>query len=178
MKKRLLLVVVSLVVFCLPAFSAGDFGVSLSFDFLGLTEVLGVDFDMNSGFTLGLSYAPFLNEYENIRLGFGASIWLPRNDEDGDSFSALAVYVATQVYPRLLPNAIGGLYSKMNLGFNTLIASDVDDLEGGLYAAWGIGWEFKNGLFLEWLYNRYYWKINGASVVMSDNISFTLGYRF
>ena len=160
-----------------------------------------ISFDENTNFssTLSLSYLHrFLDDA--IKPGLGMSMWIPRTADEnpsGDSrslsFSDFAAYVAIHVYPTRFGSGQRSLadylYIKANLGYNQPIlfgdwASDrVNSVWGGFYFGVGAGMDTDFGLFVELLYNCYYWGGEIYSTGDLDNAGYqtfaiVFGYKF
>ena len=203
MKK--ILIILLLAVICFPAI-AQEINLGASFDVYSSVYMYqgyyGFIYDetLNFSSTISLGY---LHRFagEALKVGLGVSAWIPRSASSGYmprdssrqlSFSDVAGYATIQLYPlrfAKIQNLAANLYAKANLGYHHPILFD-EWADEYLYSAWGgfhygagIGFDFPKWVFLELLYNGYYWGADIWNVSELDNAEFenfavTLGFKF
>lgn len=146
----------------------------------------GSDKDGNSDFS-GSAAVEYLYPVVGnmLKVGGGVEYLLPREiDVKGDpKVSFLPVYASIQVNP--LQKYAPEVFVKGNVGYAFLIDLDLKNAkeeEGGLYFAFGTGYEFDFGLILEATYSFYYgsWESKPSNDVdfSYSKLGINVGYKF
>ena len=181
-----------LLVFCFSSLFAVELRTSFSLD--PFTSVRGLS-SRNSLYPSGainLGIYEKNNLAEAFKLGFGTSVWLPHTPYDSDwevTFSDLSAYGSCLFYPLLIMDKnnnktpLSSFYVRGNVGYHhplmwgNWVSGRMDYYSGGLYYGAGFGYDLSQNIFLEALYNCYYWGMNiyhydGSGIIWEYNMGF------
>jgi hypothetical protein len=206
--KRMFLVVFILIALSFTSFAAAGFRIGISADVASKVEVPFEDmtgsFDLETGFSLHAAYLTYVGDEEAIRIGGGATFWIPRAissfgydyyyrsspsrsdyyDSGSMELGAFAFYLSALLYPTRFGGEftpMDNLYGRINLGYNipsgSFFDGGEDGLDGGLYFAIGVGYDIGESLYAELMYARYNWSWYNEAAHYSS-LHLTFGFRF
>ena len=187
------LIFATLMVLLSTGLFAQEINISASFDANTTGWFLG-EHKMNPSSTISFNYLGRFQD-EAIKLGLGASFWVPRSPEDDSrdiTYSNAAVFGILQLYPFRFSGGNGNIadyfYARANIGYNRPILwgdwvdSSIKSSWGGFYYGLGGGFDTPVGIFVEFLYNNYKWGATVYGVGDRDGeletYAIAIGYKF